>query len=200
MRLETLVVVACGYRLGGEKAWRVGSNEYRDIRNDNDDAWKVADKTLCYSGNELYEQKKVFCDAECIAENGNDELCNGPWYCSKAEICQEFRTPRGYDTIDPIQRRCVVVRSCANHSQCFPNDNQAAADGVVLVDDEWATKSQVRRQGYDVSYAGMTMNTVCCKNRRTFKSDKDLPCNGASSASVGWLPVLAAIFVFARIR
>lgn len=172
-----------GYRFGASKAWTEGSDEEKALKRNKDSQWRYMDQTECFSGNEIYELKKIFCDAECVQDLGRNERCNGPWYCAKTEVCQKYYSPDEHKFNDPVARGCVVVRSCANHSQCFPSVQKAAnEDNVLLVPELWETKKQVQDHGYTIDYAGFQMTTTCCSNRDTYKFDRDEPCNAASSS------------------
>jgi len=145
------------FRLGATKAWALGSREQKEIKRNRDGDWKLDDKTECLSGNDLYESKRVFCDAVrsplpppraplagmrprkrqkrtlfvsrpfCARHS---VVGNGPWYCSKTEVCQQFDRPVGHTRNDQLpcvarlpgvcelsplsffrrRRECVVVR------------------------------------------------------------------------------------------
>ena len=145
---------ASSFRLGAGKAWELGSSEQREMARNRDSAWQLEDKTECYSGNDLYESKKIFCDAECVQEFGRSARCNGPWYCSKTKVCQKFHRPERGANEERVERDCVEVRSCANHSQCFPSVDQADRQNVLLDPNQWDSKRQVQAKGYDIEYAG----------------------------------------------
>ncbi|KAJ1454180.1 hypothetical protein M885DRAFT_522358 [Pelagophyceae sp. CCMP2097] len=190
------------YQLNAEKAWRKGSQEMSDVASD---MLESGDRALteCYSGNELYLSRKVLCDRECMHKSNevarasgltldaaaiaeNVQKCNGPWYCSRSEICEMFVTP--YQSRDVAKRRkCAVVQSCANHSQCFPTPDQAEKLSIRFekgdLDDaafEQEVEGKTSVGGYVIKYGGFTVRTSCCFNKKRYRLDIDIPCNAAA--------------------
>ena len=41
--------------------------------------------------------------------------------------------------------------------------------------------------------AGFTVETTCCVNKKAYKHDVDIPCNGAARRGVGIVVVLVAL-------
>ena len=41
--------------------------------------------------------------------------------------------------------------------------------------------------------AGFTVETTCCVNKKAYKHDVDIPCNGAARRGVGVFVVLVAL-------
>merc|ERR1719181_1368787 len=108
------------FPLSAELAWGLGTEQYESVR-DRTQGWQKKDITECYTGNELYSQSTVFCDRECLETTDKKDhwRCQGPWYCAKTEVGQEF-----WDDMDSHganwKRANVTIRGCANISQCFP--------------------------------------------------------------------------------
>lgn len=153
--------------------------------------------TECFTGSEMYEDSRVFCDQLCRryesgredvsrqsgrGKNSRDEkeLCNGPWYCSRTEICETFHNSDP-DSDRSSRKSCMVVRSCANHSHCFPNDMDASNMNIVFN----RTAQQIENDGFKAYYGGMSFTTTCCSNRENYRPGIDTPCNRASHHSRG---------------
>merc|ERR1719181_351490 len=79
------------FPLSAELAWGLGTKQYESVR-DRTQGWQKKDTTECYTGNELYSQSTVFCDRECLETTDKKDhwRCEGPWYCAKTEVGQEF--------------------------------------------------------------------------------------------------------------
>lgn len=191
--------------------------------------------TQCFTGNELYLSERVLCDRQCMTNTeetasasgfgyaGRDppyrylaEQCNGPWYCARTEICETFVNPAHVPGADsPIRRSCTVIRGCANHSQCFPTEDQAAAmniefgpeDAVVGYPNDTITGGQVYRSSgegegnkagwaqkpFVMRYGGITVKTTCCANHDKYEVDVDMPCNSAPGRpSAAWVAAAVA--------
>lgn len=153
----------------------------------------------------------MFCDAECIREYGDSAACNGPWYCAKTRICQQFNHREGGNMVDPQWPECirrrrpfspppvpseetrvgVVVKSCANHSQCFPTEAQALKGGIVLP--QGGMTEYIKRYPFMYSVRGFQVETTCCTNGPNYRNDRNLPCNGAAALA----PRLAALLLAA---
>ncbi|KAH8059255.1 hypothetical protein JL721_9351 [Aureococcus anophagefferens] len=142
-------------------------------------------RTQCYTGSDLYQTEKTFCDLECldsykgsaprVALPGRDGAiddvdCSGPWYCSKMEICQMYHQKNTNDQEQGFQRGCMTVRSCANHSQCFPTAQDQRNMNIQWYDGWDGTMadlgSRIRDHGFKMFYGGMTFETACV-NRPT---------------------------------
>ena len=124
---------------GAKKEWTFGDNQYKKVRDAvkprtgggmEDERWKLDDRSECYSGTDEYMLRSVFCDAECLSDNKNDPNCAGPWYCARTKVCEEFHDPDNRDNVDPENRKCAIIRSCANHSQCYPTVAEQKAMGI----------------------------------------------------------------------
>lgn len=180
-----LVVVAAQRRfpLGAIRAWTFGDAQFQNVR-DNTQSWEEEDTTECMSYNERYAEARVFCDRECIRENGPIPECAGPWYCSKTVVCQNDNRLR-VDK-EALQRDCIIVRGCANHSQCFPNDNQA--ENMRLTPQDFS--EDTARNGLRVTFGGITMRTFCCTNKDDYNFNIHQPCNSATSVAGGFLVVV----------
>ena len=170
-------------------------------------------RTLCFTGAGNYARQQAYCDLECKAnqktrkavakasgrdDDGYNEDCRGPWYCSKMEVCHLFhdKTVNDEDKKGP-KRKCMTVRSCANHSQCFPTDSdqermRISSNAFTIrprkVDDGYsesksALGTQIRDHGFTMQYGGMEHTTRCCVNRKNFRPTIDTPCNSAAGRS-----------------
>ena len=185
----------------------------------------MVSRTLCFTGAGNYARQQAYCDLECKAnakqrravakasgrdDDGYNEDCRGPWYCSKMEVCHLFhdKTVNDEDEKGP-KRKCMTVRSCANHSQCFPSDadqermrisSNVFTIGPRRVDDGYsasksALASQIRDHGFTMQYGGMEHTTRCCVNRKNFRPTIDTPCNSAAGRS--WSLSVFAVLVLA---
>lgn len=189
------------FELGGELAF--DADEVDDI---DDNILVVRSKkrnTECFTGSEMYELTRVFCDQLCRRHEsgrqdvsrqsgrGDDsrtekEYCNGPWYCSRTEICETF------SKLDPnedsrSEKSCMVVRSCANHSHCFPTPEDASNMNIVYQDVE---PNDVLKSGFTSYFGGQRFTTTCCSNRANYRPGIDAPCNSAPSSLVSARRVL----------
>lgn len=188
------------FEQGARKAWAFGSTQYKRVRDAvkyngggmYDDRWKLDDRTECYSGTDEYAVRAVFCDAECLSENKDDPACAGPWYCARTKVCEAFHNPHGRQKVDPTSRKCAVVHSCANHSQCYPTPPDQKAMGVSTASSDL---SNLDDAPFKYKLAGFTMETTCCTNRGSFKHDLDVPCNGGSAVAVSVLVSVVALAV-----
>ena len=185
----------------------------------------MVSRTLCFTGAGNYARQQAYCDLECKAnakqrravakasgrdDDGYNEDCRGPWYCSKMEVCHLFhdKTVNDEDEKGP-KRKCMTVRSCANHSQCFPSDadqermriaSNVFTIGPRRVDDGYSASksalgSQIRDHGFTMQYGGMEHTTRCCVNRKNFRPTIDTPCNSAAGRS--WSLSVFAVLVLA---
>jgi len=169
-------------------------------------------RTQCYTGSDLYQTEKTFCDLECLDSykgkrrvsraSGRDGAiddvdCSGPWYCSKMEICQMYHQKNTNDQEQGFQRGCMTVRSCANHSQCFPTAQDQRNMNIQWYDGWDGTMadlgSRIRDHGFKMFYGGMTFETTCCVNRHNYRPGIDTPCNAASATSVRGALAFAAL-------
>ena len=177
-------------------------------------------RTQCYTGSDLYQTEKTFCDLECLDSykgkrrvsraSGRDGAiddvdCSGPWYCSKMEICQMYHQKNTNDQEQGFQRGCMTVRSCANHSQCFPTAQDQRNMNIQWYDGWDGTMadlgSRIRDHGFKMFYGGMTFETTCCVNRHNYRPGIDTPCNAASATTVrGALAFAALVGVGALLR
>ena len=85
----------------------------------------------------------------------------------------------------------VVVKSCANHSQCFPTEAQALKGGIVLP--QGGMTEAIKRDPFVYSVRGFQVETTCCTNGPNYRNDRNLPCNGAAALA----PRLAALLLAA---
>jgi hypothetical protein len=174
----------------------------------------LVSRTQCFTGAGNYARQQTYCDLECKesrdtrravakasgrSDDGINEDCRGPWYCSKMEVCHLFsgKTVNDQDEDGP-KRKCVTVRSCANHSQCFPNEADQERMRLDYPFFQYMTTSklgtEIRDNGFKFRYGGMEHTTRCCVNRPNFRPTVDTPCNSAARArffGVGALLVLA---------
>ena len=113
------------------------------------------------------------------------------------EVCHLFhdKTVNDEDKRGP-KRKCMTVRSCANHSQCFPTDSdqermRISSNAFTIrprkVDDGYsesksALGTQIRDHGFTMQYGGMEHTTRCCVNRNNFRPTIDTPCNAGVRA------------------
>ena len=152
--------------------------------------------TECFTGSDMFLSTKVLCDRECMYDqtynaraSGWDyeesiRKCNGPWYCAKSTICEMYKEPEL--TEGKATRSCAQVRSCANHSQCFPNEAQARDLSIMYdsgdLDDFKFTEliEGKKSRGFTIKYGGFTVKTTCCANKDKYRVDVDIPCNSAT--------------------
>ena len=180
-------------------------------------------RTLCFTGAGNYARQQAYCDLECKAnqktrkavakasgrdDDGYNEDCRGPWYCSKMEVCHLFhdKTVNDEDKKGP-KRKCMTVRSCANHSQCFPTDSdqermRISSNAFTIrprkVDDGYsesksALGTQIRDHGFTMQYGGMEHTTRCCVNRNNFRPTIDTPCNSGVRARLSLSVAVVAL-------
>ena len=193
------------YQQGASKEWD------EPIEDDYNDDGEII-RTQCYTGSELYDISKTYCDLECLHSSKNrrkvvkasgrdgeidDDGCAGPWYCSKMEVCQLHHMKNTNDQEEGFHRGCMVVRSCANHSQCFPSEDDQKNMNIQWFTDWDGTMadlgSRIRDHGFKMFYGGMTYTTTCCVNRKNYRPGIDTPCNAASAPAGGGLLVAAAL-------
>ncbi len=183
------------FQQGAKKEWTFGDNQYKKVRDAvkptgggmEDERWKLDDRSECYSGTDEYMLRSVFCDAECLSDNKNDPNCAGPWYCARTKVCEEFHDPDNRDNVDPENRKCAIIRSCANHSQCYPTVAEQKAMGISTAN---ADLSNLDDTPFKYEIAGFTVETTCCVNKKAYKHDVDIPCNAAARRGVGVVVVL----------
>mmetsp|Transcript_22186 Transcript_22186/g.28712 ORF Transcript_22186/g.28712 Transcript_22186/m.28712 type:complete len:239 (-) Transcript_22186:210-926(-) len=191
------------YELGARKAFR--SSEVDDLDDDYFSLLSKVKTTECFSGSDEYELTRIYCDQVCRqSEAGREqiskmsgrgkgsrdekEFCNGPWYCSQNEICDMYHK---VDADKPTSRKsCVIVRSCANHSQCFPNAEDADRMNIIF---DNITEDQVEKSGFRALYGGMSFRTSCCANRPGYRPGIDSPCNPATPKA---RPAFSLLFFF----
>ena len=182
------------YEQGAMKAWdSVLDDDYEDPS-------KIV-RTQCFTGSEQYQMGKTFCDLECLESNRNRKRvneasgrdgtlldaqgCEGPWYCSKMEVCQLYHQKNTNDQEKGFHRNCMTIRSCANHSQCFPTPDDEARMNIQWFrnwdGDVRSLGSKIRDHGFKMFYGGMTYTTTCCVNRHNFRPGIDTPCNAAGA-------------------
>ena len=186
------------FELKAEKAFK--SSEVDDIDDDYLTNLDRKTTTECFTGSQEYELTRVFCDAVCrrsesarraISERsgrGDDsrtdaEHCNGPWYCSRQEICETFHKSDPNSAAD-ARKSCLVVRSCANHTHCFPTDEDADNMNILFRNQ---TAKTIRDHGFRAFYGGMSFRTTCCENRPNYRPGIDLPCNAATTQHLSFL-------------
>mmetsp|Transcript_32728 Transcript_32728/g.101307 ORF Transcript_32728/g.101307 Transcript_32728/m.101307 type:complete len:207 (+) Transcript_32728:1407-2027(+) len=198
MTLRRLVLLAVAsialaqWPFGAELAWRKGSRQYDRVKDatPGDERWRMHDKTECYSGTDEYTQRTVFCDAECLRDGSTRNAdCAGPWYCAKTKVCQQFDDVKGREKVDSTSRKCAVVKSCANHSQCFPTPAEAERMGV---DVSSSNLDRVNHEPFTYKYAGFRFETTCCANKKHFRNDVNMPCNSAAGRRLGAMALVAA--------
>eukprot|EP00631_Chrysoreinhardia_giraudii_P000710 CAMPEP_0197414166 /NCGR_PEP_ID=MMETSP1170-20131217/925_1 /TAXON_ID=54406 /ORGANISM="Sarcinochrysis sp, Strain CCMP770" /LENGTH=236 /DNA_ID=CAMNT_0042940857 /DNA_START=38 /DNA_END=748 /DNA_ORIENTATION=+ len=202
------------FELDAEREWVAGSDLLDAVADGTILSTTSRIRTQCYSGNEKYLLQKVLCDRECLqdvgavtkasgmgSDTGLSELrCNGPWYCSRTEICELYRKESLDDTA-AFERSCTVVYGCANHSQCFPSPEEQRRMNIDMHLDSFdlnADQNEIRDQGFTVRYGGVTMTTTCCANnrgpQRKYKLFIDQPCNSASRRTVASLALATSAF------
>lgn len=216
------------WELDAHKAWLSGSEMAYTIAKDLMSVVYTSNPmpavTQCFTGNEMYLSERTLCDRQCMADTeevasasgvgfaGRDpgyrhlaEQCNGPWYCARTEICETFVNPTLLPSAaGPLRKKCTVVLGCANHSQCFPTPDQAAAMNVDFDDDDALIErasgegsgNQARwvQKPFVMKYGGITIETTCCANHDKFEVGVDMPCNAAPRAASALLwPSFAAI-------
>ena len=189
------------FQQGAKKEWSFGDNQYKRVRDAvkprtgggmEDERWKLDDRSECYSGTDEYMLRSVFCDAECLSDNKNDPSCAGPWYCARTKVCEEFHDPDNRDNVDPENRKCAIIRSCANHSQCYPTAAEQKAMGVSTVN---ADLTNLDDTPFKYEIAGFTVETTCCVNKKAYKHDVDIPCNAAARRGVAVAALVALLGV-----
>ena len=223
------------WQLDAVKSWKSGSDMAYTIAKDLMTIVYTSNPmpsvTQCFTGNERYLSERVLCDRQCMTNTeevasasgegyaGRDppyrylaEQCNGPWYCARTEVCETFVNPEASKgSKSPLKKKCTVVLGCANHSQCFPTDAQAAAMNIQFEDDDAQIQqervpSQIKRASgegrgkqarwvqkpFEMRYGGITVKTTCCANDDKFEVDVDMPCNGAAGLADRYLWPLAA--------
>lgn len=156
---------------------------------------------------------QVLCDRECLKDveavaeaSGREDYeisqqqCNGPWYCSRTEICELYRK-ESRDPLAAFERSCTVVYGCANHSQCFPSSEDQSRMNIQFSDA--VDPNEIRDEGFTVRYGGVTMRTTCCVNNRgpqlRYRLFISQPCNAAVSrdgAVALFVAAAAAIIMF----
>ena len=200
------------YPLGSRKAWAPGSADQDIVADGTIFQGTQKSRTQCYSGNEKYLQQAVLCDRECMKDTravakasgrpddfrDSEKYCNGPWYCSRTTICELYRK-EGPET--SFQRPCTSVFGCANHSQCFPTDDEMQRMKIQMPGNtDWSVQEntfKIRDDGFTLYYGGFKLTTTCCVNNRGKEKRYRLfinnPCNSALSfASSGLLGVVLA--------
>mmetsp|Transcript_22038 Transcript_22038/g.68923 ORF Transcript_22038/g.68923 Transcript_22038/m.68923 type:complete len:234 (+) Transcript_22038:56-757(+) len=204
------------FELRAKRAWEPGSERLDEVADQTimDKTSRV--RTQCYSGNEKYLLQSVLCDRECLKDvdavtraSGRSSdfeesqlRCNGPWYCSRTEICELYRK-ESRDELAAFERSCTVVYGCANRTQCFPSAEEQRRMNIDMHQDSFlddgAAQKEIRDQGFTVRYGGVTMTTTCCVNNRksqdVYRLFIDQPCNAAASTSVSHLAVAIIISV-----
>mmetsp|Transcript_32435 Transcript_32435/g.100369 ORF Transcript_32435/g.100369 Transcript_32435/m.100369 type:complete len:213 (-) Transcript_32435:28-666(-) len=187
------------YPLGAKVAWRLGSAQYRRVR-DQTANWRKRDITECFSGQTGYQEQTVFCDSECIRQvgrRGNHSACAGPWYCATTSLVQQYNDDLQSQDFGGV-RRSMAVKGCASLEQCFPTEAQAAADNIAYPRYS-PLKNLHSRRSYDhaIKYGGVSSRTSCCANKKNYHYVKDMPCNGAAlrGAALASAVVAAALFL-----
>lgn len=194
------------YEQGAQRAWH-------EVLDDDYASPSERVRTQCFTGSAGYQVGKTFCDLECLESSRNrgrvndasgreGELldatgCDGPWYCSKMEVCQLYHTKNTNDQEKGFHRGCMTIRSCANHSQCFPTVDDESRMNIQWFRD-WdgdvrSLGSKIRDHGFKMFYGGMTYTTTCCVNRKNYRPGIDTPCNAATSAAAAPGRALAAL-------
>mmetsp|Transcript_2562 Transcript_2562/g.8489 ORF Transcript_2562/g.8489 Transcript_2562/m.8489 type:complete len:98 (+) Transcript_2562:396-689(+) len=69
------------------------------------------------------------------------------------------------------KRANVMIRGCANISQCFPGASDADVDESTY---------EKLADGWETTFGGVKMKSYCCTNKRGYDYVTDEPCNGAS--------------------
>jgi len=190
------------FELAAKKSWRPGSDKQDLVASGDILAGTQKSQTQCYSGNEKYLRRAVLCDRMCMADaaavarasgqpsdfRDSAEFCNGPWYCSRTEICEMYRSQGNDGRETAIQRPCTVVYGCANHTQCFPSEDDQRRMNVALNDGDWTDEDAVERirdDGFTMYYGGFKVTTTCCVNndgpQTGYRLSVDQPCNAASA-------------------
>ena len=88
------------------------------------------------------------------------------------------------------KRSCAIVHGCANHSQCFPNEDEAVYLNIntTTLDtsiDVGKRKDAKYTAGFKMHYGGLTTTTKCCYNedkKGGYQIDIDVPCNSLDAA------------------
>ena len=208
LRLTTIIAVTAQqtkttttFEQGARKEWRFGDNQYKRVRDAvkptgggmEDERWKLDDRSECYSGTDEYMLRSVFCDAECLSDDKNDPNCAGPWYCARTKVCEAFHGDlSGRDDVDPENRKCAIIRSCANHSQCYPTAAEQKAMGISTASSDL---SNLDDTPFKYEIAGFTVETTCCVNKKAYKHDVDIPCNAAARRGVAGAALVALLGV-----
>lgn len=218
LRLTWLALVASvaartRYELDARKAWEPGSEEFDEVVDQTIIETPSRTRTECYSGNEKYVRQSVLCDRECLKDveavtrasglGGDTDIselqCNGPWYCSRTEVCELYRNEAD-DELASFERSCTVVYGCANHSQCFPTPEEQRRMKIQMPDS--LQPKDILREGFTTRYGGVTMRTTCCVNNRGRQKGYRLfinqPCNAALGRTVGlalWTVVVSTVAV-----
>ena len=198
------------YELGAMPAWERRSDVDDYYTDDGEEI-----RTQCYSGSDQYSTQKVYCDMECVdspanrkrvnEQSGRDgdletlDACAGPWYCSKMEVCQLYHHKNTNDQKKGFHRGCMTVRSCANHSQCFPSYEDQERMNIQWFR-EWdgtlaSLGTRIRDHGFKMFYGGMTFTTTCCVNRHNYRPGIDTPCNAASADAPRTRVLVVALFL-----
>ena len=160
----------------------------------------------CLHGNEMYLPARVLCDRQCMLDGAavarasggtrappTPEECAGPWYCARTKVCEAFHGDlSGRDDVDPENRKCSIIRSCANHSQCYPTVAEQKAMGVSTVN---ADLINLDDTPFKYEIAGFSVETTCCVNKKAYKHDVDIPCNAAARRGVAVAALVALLGV-----
>ena len=109
------------------------------------------------------------------------------------EVCHLFhdKTVNDEDEKGP-KRKCMTVRSCANHSQCYPTVAEQKAMGISTASSDL---SNLDDTPFKYEIAGFTVETTCCVNKNAYKHDVDIPCNAAARRGVGVVVLLVALLL-----
>lgn len=65
------------------------------------------ERTLCYSGSDMYQKLTVDCTAQ-------DSEYTGTWYCATISVCEQYISS---------SRNCMTTRGCAKADQCDDGGN-----------------------------------------------------------------------------
>ncbi|KAJ1447249.1 hypothetical protein M885DRAFT_543505 [Pelagophyceae sp. CCMP2097] len=200
-------VAADEFELGAYKTFRAA--DAGGLDDDPIAALERRNPTQCFTGNDLYSNTKVYCDRQCLSSDRSradvarqsglrsagdvDDAaeCEGPWYCSKMRVCHMHkRTITGEEKGDTQERDCIDVRSCANHTQCFPDANQSARMHIAF---NVTDANVIEETGFKFKYGGMSFQTTCCVNPRNYRPGIDTPCNAALPRMLrAWQPAAVA--------
>ena len=181
-------VAAAQFQLGADKAWApvAEDSQFAKVRDETQN-WRDEDSTECFSYSERFAAETVFCDHECMRDEDDITKCGGPWYCSKTVICQNDRHLRINDE-GPLQRDCIIVRGCANHTDCFPTDGRAQDFHVVRPPGGFG--DMVEKIGAKFHFGGFKMRTYCCTNDDDYNYVVDQPCNAAVRTTTSLLLII----------